>query len=168
MSNAENRGSKFFLCCFCGRKIASNRYNLDLHERRHGKYLLKIQCAAKNCRASLCDKRVYWDHWVRYHSDMIMPDFLNYCHVLNDEKLRKSRSASSQNAVQTRAAKKTRSVTNNNVRATQGNRKIDDEDDEIVMCDEPKNSQIINIKDAIERCLLCDPFYGQLSGSHHV
>lgn len=75
------RENQFFLCCFCGIKIHSNRYNLDLHEKLHGSHISKIKCAAKECDSTLANKSLYWKHWIAKHNGLTMPDFLIYVDV---------------------------------------------------------------------------------------
>lgn len=161
--SSKKRDSIFFLCCFCGITIKSSRYNLDLHEKLHGKYISKIQCAAKNCGSSFADKRSYENHWLKYHGDTIMPDFLNYCDEPNQKKGAKRTSIRKTGAAG--AAKKVGSVETVIKGEASESRNDRNEDGRggAAKCEKPSDFLNINIEQTIQNCLLRDPFYGHLN-----
>lgn len=158
--SSKKKDSILFLCCFCGITIKSSRYNLDVHERLHGQYISRIRCAAKNCGSTFADKRTYGNHWAKFHSDIIMPDFLNYCDEPNQNKGAKRTSAA-----KTRTAKKDGAIENpiNGERRESQSHRNEDGGDSTAKCEKPSELLNINIENAIQDCLLRDPFYGHLS-----
>lgn len=73
----RKRKEVFYLCCYCGTIIKSNRNNLERHEKLHKKNVEKIECAAMNCEVTFANKHNYYVHWQQQHKDIIMPDVLN-------------------------------------------------------------------------------------------
>lgn len=73
----KKRKPVFFLCCFCGTIIKTNRNHLDKHEKLHEDSVEKIKCAVTNCKSTFVKKQTYWDHWQKKHKDIIMPNVLH-------------------------------------------------------------------------------------------
>lgn len=156
----SNKNTKIFLCCFCGIIIKTHRYNLDLHEKLHGEYISKIQCAAKKCKSSFADKRNYWNHWARYHKEMVMPDIL----IHSDEPNTKTQ-AKRATTVKSKATKKAKQLgcvkhVKNAMKSVPGEKRNVQND----AGERGNSSDLIsfNIEKTIEDCLLRDPFYGHL------
>lgn len=76
-------GKKNFLCAVCGVKIYTNKSNLARHEQTHKTEIQKISCGAEKCEATFKQKSDYFRHWHQKHSDMVMPDGLNYVNEKN-------------------------------------------------------------------------------------
>lgn len=157
MSN-EKKKTNFFLCCFCGKKIQSNRFNLEQHEKLHSSLISKIKCAAKNCESSFANKSIYWRHWIDKHKGITMPDFLIYVDV-PAPRARQAGKARLNNAMKkvnkVEATNMPMTTTMKAHTARNNSCKIDGENIE-----EAKDFLNFNIENIIEDCLIRDPFYG--------
>lgn len=173
--STEEKKRNFFLCCICGIKIHSNRFNLGLHEKLHGSHVTKIKCAAKHCDSTLVNKSVYWRHWVDHHSELTMPDFIIYVDVPTGRgrrtrsagRGRRTRSAglakemkkvSKGGAIHATQMMMSKQATKCDVSKNDCTRRIDNNE-------KPNDVFTLNIENTIEDCLLRDPYYGCLNDS---
>lgn len=168
---AEEKKANFFLCCFCGIKIHSNRFNLDLHEKLHGSHVSKIKCAAKGCDSILANKSIYWRHWTDKHSRLIMPDFLIYVDVPPGRSRQAVRGNRTVRGRLAGLAKRT-----NKVRESGGTQMLPTTNavessgdkhhaNRIESSEEPNIDLKFDIEKTIQNCLLRDPHYGCLNYS---
>lgn len=63
-----------FLCCYCGAQINGSEFNIERHEKIHKKTIKKIECAHKGCGSTFKEKSDYYRHWMKKHSDIVIPD----------------------------------------------------------------------------------------------
>lgn len=151
--STEEKKRKIFLCCFCGIRIHSTRFNLDQHEKLHGSQITKIKCAAKQCDSTLANKSIYWRHWNDKHRELTMPDFIIYVDVPAGRSRRTGLAKKIKREGEGRAGRATKMMMNKQAAQEKHSK------------NEAPNDLNFDIQNAIEDCLLQDPYYGCLNYS---
>lgn len=141
---------KEFLCCFCGVFIQSNFNNLKRHEEQHKPHVSRIQCAAKDCGLTFCNKSYYWSHWTKNHSEMTMPDIL-----IPTSEVKKMRKPYVRKAIVTVGTAPRNACKNDAGKSEKLNNGW--------CLTEIDHCENLNIRNIIEDCLVRSPFYGTLS-----
>lgn len=137
MDNSKN----IFLCCFCGILIKSNRSNLTRHEQLHSKNLKRIKCVC--CDQTFNNKNNFWSHWEREHGEPILPNQL-CCHEYEEPNLKKRVNRATAEIQNGKYVRSTDSYILNTMNSV-------------------KNADVkIDLREIIYRCLIQNPFFGQL------